>query len=81
MSDGQLHETSLAIGRLQASQEATATDVAALKERTESMDAKLDKLLAREQRTRLTLKHWGAILAMSGFGGGGIAHILRKVLE
>lgn len=76
-----LDETSLAIGRLQASQEATAGDVTELKAKADSMDVKLDKLLARSDRTRFTLKHWGFLLLGSSAGGGGIAHVLRKLLE
>lgn len=76
-----LDETSRAIGRLEASQEATKTDIAELKGRAEAMDAKLDKLLARTERTRLTLKHWALLILGSSAGGGGIAHALRKLLE
>lgn len=76
-----LDETSLAIGRLQAAQEATAQDVNELKNRTEAMDGKLDKLLARSEKTRLNLKHWLALVAASSVGGGGIAHAIRKILE
>lgn len=76
-----LDETSRAIGRLEAQGEATAKDVAELKEKSDNMDAKLDKLLARSQATRLTLKHWAVILSSGTLGGGGIAHMLRKLLE
>jgi hypothetical protein len=76
-----LDETSRAVGRLEASQEATKSDVAELKALTAVMDAKLDKLLARTDRMRLTLKHWIILLAGGSIGGGGIAHALRKLLE
>lgn len=76
-----LDETSRAIGRLEASQEATKTDVATLKERTERMDAKLDKLLARTNNVRWTIRHWATLIASGSVGGGGFAHILRKILE
>ncbi len=76
-----LDETSRAIGRLEASQEATQNDVAELKERTERMDEKLDRLLARTDRMRMTLKHWLILLAGGSVGGGGVAHALRKLLE
>lgn len=76
-----LDETSRAIGRLEASQEATQNDVAALKERTEKMDEKLDRLLARTDRMRMTFKHWVILLAGGSVGGGGIAHVLRKLIE
>ena len=76
-----LDETSRAIGRLEASQDATKTDVALLKERTERMDAKLDKLLARSGAMRWTLRHWATLIASGSVGGGGFAHILRKILE
>jgi chromosome segregation ATPase len=76
-----IDETSRAIGRLEASQEATKNDVAELKERTEQMDAKLDKLLARTDRLSIKLKHWVLLLAGGSVGGGGIAHALRKLLE
>lgn len=79
MSD--LDETSRVIGRLEASQEATKQDVAILTRRTAAMDAKLDKLLARTERTKFTLKHWAVLLLGSSAGGGGIAHALRKLLE
>lgn len=76
-----LDETSRAIGRLEASQEATQNDVAELKERTEHMDVKLDKLLARTDRISLKLKHWLLLLAGGSVGGGSVAHALRKLLE
>jgi chromosome segregation ATPase len=76
-----LDETSRAIGRLEASQEATKTDVATLKERTERMDAKLDKLLARTNNVRWTIRHWATLIASGSLGGGGFAHVLRKILE
>lgn len=76
-----LDETSRAIGRLEASQEATQNDVAALKERTEKMDEKLDRLLARTDRMRMTFKHWVILLAGGSVGGGGIAHVMRKLIE
>lgn len=71
-----LDETSLAIGKLQA-------EVAGLKERTESMDSKLDRLLllARTDRMSIKLKHWLLLLAGGSLGGGGVAHALRKLLE
>lgn len=69
-----LDETSLAIGRLQ-------TEVEGLKDRTERMDAKLDKLLTRTDRMSLKLKHWLMLLAGGSIGGGGVAHALRKLLE
>jgi hypothetical protein len=76
-----LDETSRAIGRLEASQDATKTDVATLKERTERMDAKLDKLLARSNSVRWTIRHWATLIASGSLGGGGFAHVLRKILE
>jgi hypothetical protein len=76
-----LDETSRAIGRLEASQEATKTDVALLKDRTERMDAKLDKLLARSNNVRWTLRHWATLIASGSVGGGGFAHLLRKLVE
>lgn len=76
-----LDETSLAIGRLQAAQEATAGDVAKLSAKVDGVDAKLDKLLVRSDRLKLTFKHWAAILLGASAGGGGIAHALRKMLE
>ncbi len=76
-----LDETSRAIGRLEAAQEATKTDVAALKVRAEAMDAKLDKLLARSDKVRWTFKHWLVLIGSSSVGGGGFAHALRKLLE
>jgi hypothetical protein len=76
-----LDETSRAIGRLEASQDATKTDVATLKERTERMDAKLDKLLARTNNVRWTVRHWATLIASGSLGGGGFAHVLRKILE
>jgi len=76
-----LDETSRAIGRLEASQEATQSDVATLKERTERMDIKLDKLLARTDRMSLKLKHWLMLLVGGSIGGGGVAHALKKLLE
>lgn len=76
-----LDETSRAIGRLEAAQEATKTDVAELKTRTEAMDAKLDKLLARSDKVRWTIKHWVALIASGSVGGGGFAHLLRKLIE
>lgn len=76
-----LDETSRAIGRLEASQEATQNDVAELKERTEHMDAKLDKLLARTDRMSIKLKHWLLLLGGTSLGGGGVAHAIRKLLE
>jgi hypothetical protein len=76
-----LDETSRAIGRLEASQEATKTDVATLKDRTERMDAKLDKLLARSNSVRWTIRHWATLIASGSLGGGGFAHVLRKILE
>jgi hypothetical protein len=69
-----LDETSLAIGKLQA-------EVEGLKQRTESMDVKLDKLLARSDRMNFKLKHWAVLLLSGSVGGGGIAHALRKLLE
>ncbi len=75
-----LDDTSLAIGRLQAAQEATKDEVAGLKERTESMDEKLDKLLARTDRLSISFKHWLFILAGGSVGGGGVAHLLKKLL-
>jgi len=69
-----LDETSLAIGKLQA-------EVEGLKQRTESMDVKLDKLLARSDRMNFKLKHWLMLIAGSSVGGGGIAHALKKILE
>jgi len=69
-----LDDTSVAIGALQA-------DVAGLKQRTESMDGKLDQLIARKPpRMRLSLKEWATIAALGSAGGGGIAHALRKLL-
>lgn len=76
-----LDETSRAIGRLEAAQEATKADVAELKTRTEAMDAKLDKLLARSDKVRWTLKHWLVLIGSSSVGGGGIAHAIRKIIE
>ena len=76
-----LDETSRVIGQLEAAQKATQVDVAKLDERTAAMDAKLDKLLARSQQTRLTMKHWATILGFSSIGGGGLAHLLRKLVE
>jgi hypothetical protein len=69
-----LDDTSLAIGKLQA-------EVEGLKKRTESMDSKLDRLLARTDRMSLKLKHWLLLLAGGSLGGGGVAHALRKLLE
>lgn len=69
-----LDETSLAIGKLQA-------EVEGLKKRTESMDAKLDRILARTDRMNFKLKHWLMLIAGSSVGGGGVAHALRKLLE
>lgn len=76
-----LDETSRAIGRLEAQGEATAKDVAELKDKIGDVDTKLDKLLARSQSTRITLKHWGMLLAGGSLGGGGIAHLIKKILE
>jgi hypothetical protein len=76
-----IDETSRVIGQLEAAQKATQADVAELKIRTEEMDKKLDKLLARTDRMRITLKHWLILLAGGSVGGGGIAHALRKLLE
>ena len=76
-----LDETSRAIGRLEAAQEATKTDVHELKTRTEAMDAKLDKLLARSSKVHWTIKHWVTLIASGSVGGGGFAHVLRKILE
>jgi chromosome segregation ATPase len=76
-----LDETSRAIGRLEAQGEATARDISGLKEKTEDMDAKLDKLLARTNNFKLTVKHWAVLLAGGSVGGGGLAHALRKLLE
>lgn len=69
-----LDDTSLAIGKLQA-------EVEGLKKSTESMDAKLDRLLSRTDRMSLKLKHWLILLAGGSVGGGGVAHALRKLLE
>lgn len=76
-----LDETSRVIGQLEAAQKATQTDVAELKETTAAMNEKLDKLLARTDRMRITFKHWLILLAGGSVGGGGIAHALRKLLE
>lgn len=76
-----LDETSRAIGRLEAGQEAAKTDIAELKDRTEGMDAKLDKLLARTNNVRWTVRHWATLIASGSVGGGGFAHVLRKLLE
>lgn len=76
-----LDETSRAIGRLEATQEATKTYVAELKTRAEAMDAKLDKLLARSNVVRWTVKHWVTLVASGSLGGGGFAHLLRKLIE
>lgn len=76
-----LDETSRVIGQLEAAQKATQSDVAELKTRTEAMDEKLDRLLARTDRMRITFKHWVILLAGGSVGGGGLAHMLRKLLE
>jgi hypothetical protein len=76
-----LDETSRVIGQLEAAQKATQSDVAELKVRTEAMDEKLDKLLARTDRMRITFRHWLILLAGGTVGGGGFAHVLRKLLE
>jgi hypothetical protein len=76
-----LDETSLAIGRLQAAQESTVHAIKDVKDQISDIDTKLDKLLARDTKTRLTLKHWVMLLIASSAGGGGIAHALRKILE
>lgn len=76
-----LDETSRAIGQLEASQAATQNGVAELKERIEHIDSKLDKLLARSNNAKLTLKHWATILVAGSFGGGGIAHAIHKIFE
>lgn len=78
-----LDETSLAVGRLQAQHQALQADITEMKERTTAIDEKLDRLLARPatQHLKFTFKHWGTLLAGSSIGGGGLAHVLRKVLE
>ena len=75
-----LDETSRAIGKLEAQADATAKDVAELKEQSQSMNEKLDRLLARSKNP-WTVKQWLTVLAASSAGGGGIAHVLRKLLE
>lgn len=76
-----IDETSRAIGRLEAQGKATADDVIELKEKFDSMDGKLDKLMARSQTTRLTLKHWALLFGAGSVGGGGIAHLLKKLID
>lgn len=76
-----LDETSRVIGQLETAQKATQSDVADLKVRVESMDEKLDKLLARTDRMRITFKHWLILLAGGSVGGSGLTHMLRKLLE
>jgi hypothetical protein len=76
-----LDETSRVIGQLEAAQKATQSDVAELKATTADMNDKLDTLLARTDRMRITFKHWVILLAGGSVGGGGLAHVLRKFLE
>ncbi len=76
-----LDETSLAIGRLQAAQESTADAVDDVKQDISEVNDKLDRLLARDAKTRLSFKHWIMLLIASSAGGGGVAHALRKLLE
>jgi hypothetical protein len=73
-----LDETSLAIGRLQAAQESTVDAVNDMKSQMSDIDHKLDKLLARDAKTRMSLKHWLIMITASSAGGGGIAHALTK---
>lgn len=76
-----LDETSRVIGQLEAAQKATQTDVAELKTSMTEVNAKLDRLLARSDKIRLTLKHWAILLAGGSVGGGSLAHVLRKLFE
>lgn len=69
-----LDETSRTIGKLEA-------NVAELEKRTASMDAKLDRLLARSMKMQLTFKHWVMLIAGGSVGGGGVAHALKRFLE
>lgn len=74
-----LDQTSLAIGRLQAAQESTAGAVAEVKEELTAMDAKLDKLLAQNMKSRLSMKNWITLITAASAGGGGIAHALGRM--
>lgn len=76
-----LDETSLAIGRLQAAQESTVVAVAEVKSKIVDIDAKLDKLLARDIKSRMSIKHWTILLTAASAGAGGVAHALRRFFE
>lgn len=73
----ELDAVSRIIGNLEASQAATTASVGELKAQVDAMDGKLDKLLARSERTRLTLRHWMMMFAAGG-SGGGLIHAALK---
>ncbi len=75
-----LDQTSLAIGRLQAAQESTADAVDDVKQEVSQINDKLDRLLAREPKVKLSLKQWLTLIAASS-ATGGAAHALGKFLE
>lgn len=76
-----LDDTSLAVGRLQAGVEAVQKDIAELKTCSESTNKKLDRVLARAERSEFRLKHWIILLLAGSAGGGGIAHTLGRIFK
>jgi len=65
-----LHESSLAIGRLQAAQEATDKRVESVETKVDTIDSKLDKLLAMHEQRKGERRVVAVIASAVGSGIG-----------